>query len=189
MQDRHQAPAGELNLQRPAIGREPLTTQAGDPPTDPQHRFKRGGSHQQQQRRIEQPDLLQQPGPAGIQLDRARAAIGWGAALDRIGDVEIKMAVETRLLQELLQQLAGATHEGLAGAILIRSWRLPDQKQPRGGVAAPEHHLLTTCRQVAAPALTADPGEGVELGDPIHAAAAMQGHRAALWFPPEPFAA
>ena len=90
--------------------------------------------------RLDQPHLLEQVGPAGLDLQRLRVAVAGRAGLQHVGDEDL-LAREPDLFQQLVQQLPGAADEGQPLAVLFGPRRLADEHQLGVGVAGPEDRL------------------------------------------------
>ena len=90
------------------------------------------------------------PRAAGRQLHGLGLAVAGGAALDHIGHVGISVAVDASGSQQLIEQLAGATHKRQASAVFLSAGSLADQHQPGGGIAPTHHHLLPVRGQITA---------------------------------------
>ncbi len=126
-------PAAELvQLRRPA--------HAGDPDLAAGQQLGREVAERADDPRLDQPHLLEQVGLAGLDLGRLRVAVAGRPRLQHVGDEDL-LAREADLLQQLVQQLPGATDERQPLAVLFGARRLTDEHQVGGGVAGAEHGL------------------------------------------------
>src|SRR5215210_5523043 len=91
-------------------------------------------------KRFDELDLAEEVGAALLDLLGKRIAVAGRAALDHVGDEHL-VALEPDLLEQAIQELAGATDEGLALPILLRSRGLADEHELGVGVARAEHEL------------------------------------------------
>ena len=120
-------------------GLERVAAAGGDGHPLLKHRVRRGDPHADDHLRPDQPQLLLQPRPAGLDLalvglvvDAPLApalVLGPLEVLDRIGDVQ-PGTVETGLRQRRVQQPPGRPHEGPAGQVLLVAGLLAHQPDP-----------------------------------------------------------
>ena len=99
--------------------------------------------------RADQPELLPQPGQAGIPFLRQRIPVLGRAAFHDVGDKDIFLPGEIHRFQILIQQLAAAAHKGQALFILILAGALTDEHDLGSGAAHAEHHVMAGLTQAA----------------------------------------
>jgi hypothetical protein len=90
-----------------------------------------------------------QEGLAGVDLVGLRVAVARRPRLEHVRDEDV-LARQADLLEQLVEQLAGAADERQALLVLVHAGRLADEHQVRVGVARPEHHPRPGLRQRAA---------------------------------------
>jgi len=107
-------------------------------------------------------ELLEQIGNAGLHFVRLGVAIVRRTALENVGDVDV-LALEVDGLEDLVQQLAHRADEGLALEILVAARGLAHQHQCRVGIAHPEDGVRAPAVEFALRA--AFDASRVELGE------------------------
>ena len=100
----------------------------------------RDAPHRQDDPGLDERDLAQQEGFAGLGLGGGRVPVIGRSAFQDIGDVDLVPA-ETDGLEHGIQQPSRAPHEGFALAVLIGSRRLADE-HPVGGPGPHAEHGL-----------------------------------------------
>ena len=98
--------------------------------------------------RLDQRELAVEPRRAGLDLVGLGVAVAGRAALHDVGDVHV-VAGETDPLDELRQQLSGASHERLSLEVLLLAGAFTDEQEVGIGPADAEHHLRTPGRELA----------------------------------------
>jgi hypothetical protein len=123
-----------------------------------EQRLGRGSAEADDHRRLDGPQLRVEPWDARLDLRIVRLPVDslcGGAAplplevLDRVGDVDLR-AVDSGLLQRLIEEPAGGPDEGPACAILGVARLLTDEDHVRAGGALAENRLSADLPQVAA---------------------------------------
>ena len=106
--------------------------------------------------RIHQGDLALQPVPAGILLDPQGVPVPGRAALDDVGDVDLR-AVEIDDPKHIVEQVPGGAHKGHALPVLLLAGAFADEHDLRLLIAHAEDQLVPRLPQGAAPAARAFP--------------------------------
>ena len=127
--------------------------------------------------RLDQLDLPVRVGLAGRDLVGQRVAVaGWAAAHDIRH--EHVLARQADLLEQLVEQLAGAAHEGKPLDVLLLARALTDEHQAGVRVAVPEHHSGAALVQRAAQTAGGLAVEGDELFAPLRCGSRLHGRQA-----------
>ena len=92
-------------------------------------------------RRVDERDLLLQVRAARLDLVRRRVAVVGRPALDDVGDVALGPGQADLLPHEAVEQLARAADERLAGQVLLAARALAHEEQVGRGVADAEDDL------------------------------------------------
>ena len=94
-------------------------------------------------------DLPREEWRAGLDLLGRRRAVAGRAPIDGVGDVDMLLAEPDRV-QHAVEQLPGASDEGLAAEVLVAARRLADQHDARLVAAALEAQALRRALERAA---------------------------------------
>src|SRR5437867_11738940 len=132
----------------------------------PQQRLRRELAERDDDLGRDQLELADEKGLARRHLVRLQVAVLRRPALDDVGNVHVLSPEPHPLGDDLGQQLPGAPDERLALDVLVATRRLPDEHQPRPGVADPEHDVRAMRRELAAVTVAdrlAQLGEGARL--------------------------
>ena len=118
--------------------------------------------------RLDQRDLRGQIRPARFDLDRRRVAVVRRSALHDVRDVALGPGQPDLLRHEPVEQLAGASDEGLAGQVLLAAGPLAHEEQVGCRVPHAEDHLCAPRRQRAQRAGGRGDAQPLELGGVRH---------------------
>ena len=99
--------------------------------------------------RLDQLDLPEEIRLARLDLVGHGIAVAGRAALDDVRDVDLG-AGKPDALEQLVEELAGLTHEGVALLVLVKARRLADEHQVGVRVADAEHDLCAPFGEPAA---------------------------------------
>ncbi len=111
--------------------------------------------------RLDDGDLFAQVGEAALHFERRGGAVAGrvrrhvGAAFEDVGDVDV-VAGQAHGVDDFGEEFAGASDEGLALLVLIRSGGLADEHEVGVGVAGAEDGLRARRGEVLAFAASAD---------------------------------
>ncbi len=128
--------------------RELAAAQLGDALLGVEQQLRREVAQRHDDARADQLELTVEPGCARLDLVGLRIAVARRAALHDVGDVHV-VAREAHALDELGEELAGATDEGLALEVFLLARALADEQQVGVGTADAEHHLRPPRRELA----------------------------------------
>jgi hypothetical protein len=113
-----------------------------------QHVLRGEVAERDDHRRLDQRDLLDEPGRTGLDLVLLRIAVAGRAALQHVRDVDL-LAGQTDLAEHPGEQLSRGADERLALLILVHPRRLADEQQVGVRIAHTEHHLGAAVREAA----------------------------------------
>ena len=102
--------------------------------------------------RLEQAELLPQPGHTGLALGGQGVAVLRRAALDDVGDIAVLFAVQVDGKEVFVQQLAAAAHKGQALLILALAGAFAHEQHLGVLGALTEHHVRPRFAQPTAAA-------------------------------------
>src|SRR4029078_8570705 len=133
----------------PAAILRPLASERHDPLGHAENGLGRSAAEQDQDLRREQLDLPGKEWRTGLDLFGCRRAVAGGTPIDGVGDVDMLLGKPDRL-QHAVEQLPGASDEGLAAEVFVTARRLADQHDARFVAAALEAQALRRALEWAA---------------------------------------